>query len=111
MSLEIQQKWLKFKYMRFVEIINKRKFTLISILLFLYVALNLLDGERGLISYYEKQKIIEQLFQEEKSLALQLDLVEKKNRLLTEVIDTDYLEILYRKKFMLGKVNEKLYTK
>ena len=73
MSLEIQQKWLKFKYMRFVEIINKKKFTLISILLFIYVALNLLDGERGLISYYEKQKIIEQLFQEKKSLALQLD--------------------------------------
>ena len=61
-------------------LINKRKFTLISIFLFLYVALNLLDGERGLISYYEKQKIIEQLFQKEKSLTLQLDLVEKKKR-------------------------------
>ena len=71
--------------MRFVEIINKKKFTLISILLFLYVALNLLDGERGLISYYEKQKIIEQLFQEKKSLALQLDSVEKKNMLLTSI--------------------------
>ena len=89
--------------MRFVEIINKKKFTLISIFLFLYVVLNLLDGERGLISYYEKQKIIEQLFQEKKSLTLQLDLVEKKNMLLTGIIDTDYLEILYRKKFMVGK--------
>ena len=48
--------------MRFVEKINKKKFTLVSIFLFLYVILNLLDGERGLISYYEKQKIIEQLF-------------------------------------------------
>ena len=95
--------------MRFVEIINNRKFTLISIFLFLYLVLNLLDGERGLISYYEKQKIIEQLFQEKKSLALQLDLVEKKNRLLTDVIDTDYLEILYRKKFMVGKSNEHVY--
>ena len=95
--------------MRFVEIINKRKFTLISIFLFLYIALNLFDGERGLISYYEKQKIIEQLFQEEKSLALQLNLVEKKNRLLTDIIDTDYLEILYRKKFMVGKPNELIY--
>ena len=95
--------------MRFVEIINKRKFTLISIFLFVYVVLNLLDGERGLISYYEKQKIIEQLFQEKKSLALQLDLVEKKNMLLTDIIDTDYLEILYRKKFMVGKSNEHIY--
>jgi len=95
--------------MRFVEIINKRKFTLISIFLFLYVVLNLLDGERGLISYYEKQKIIEQLFQEEKSLNLQLDLVEKKNGLLTGIIEADYLEILYRKKFMVGKSNENIY--
>ena len=95
--------------MRFVQIINKKKFTLISILLFLYVALNLLDGERGLISYYEKQKTIEQLFQEEKSLVMQLDVVEKKNRLLTDIIDTDYLETLYRKKFMVGKINEEIY--
>jgi len=95
--------------MRFVQIINQKKFTLISIFLFLYVVLNLLDGERGLISYYEKQKTIEQLFQEEKSLVMQLDLVEKKNRLLTNIIDTDYLEILYRKKFMVGKSNEHIY--
>ena len=97
--------------MRFVEIINKRKFTLISIFLFLYVMLNLLDGERGLISYYEKQKIIEQLFQEKESLVIQLDTVEKKNSLLTNIVDTDFLETLYRKKFMVGKLNEKIYIK
>ena len=96
--------------MRFIEIINQRKFTLISIFLFLYVMLNLLDGERGLISYYEKQQIIEKLSQEKKSLVLQLDSVEKKNNLLTGTIDVDYLETLYRTKFMVGKVNEKIYT-
>ena len=95
--------------MRFVEIINKKKFTLISIFMILYVTLNLLDGERGLISYYEKQKTIEQLLQDKKSLALQLDSIEKKNTLLTDIIDTDYLETLYREKFMVGKVNEKIY--
>jgi len=68
--------------MRFVEIINKKKFTLISIFLFLYVAVNLFDGERGLISYYEKQKVIRQLFQEKKLLVQQLNLIEKKNSLL-----------------------------
>ena len=47
--------------MRFIEIIHKKKFTLISIFLFLYVIVNLFDGERGLISYYEKQKILDQL--------------------------------------------------
>ena len=97
--------------MRFVEIINKKKITLISIFLFLYVMLNLFDGERGLISYYEKQRTIEQLSQEKKLLILQLDLIEKENSLLTDVVDTDYLEILYRKKFMVGKPNEKIYVK
>ena len=111
MNLEIQQKWLKFKYMRLLEIINNKKFTLISIFLFLYVMLNLLDGERGLISYYENQKIKDQLIQEKKSLIINLNLVEKKNGLLTDVIDIDYLEILYRKKFMLGNSNEKIYVK
>ena len=95
--------------MQFVETINKKKFTLISIFLFLYVMLNLFDGERGLISYYEKQKRIEHLFQEKESLILQLDSVEKKNNLLINIIDTDYLETLYREKFMFGKINEKIY--
>ena len=111
MNLAIQQKWLKFKHMKFVEIINKKKFTLISIFLFLYIILNFLDGERGLISYYEKQKVIDQLFQEKKFLVVQLDLIEKKNSLLTDIVDIDYLETLYRKKFMVGKVNEKIYLK
>ena len=95
--------------MLFVETINKKKFTLISIFLFLYVMLNFFDGERGLISYYEKQKRIEQLFQEKESLVLQLDSVAKKNSLLTDIIDADYLETLYREKFMVGKINEKIY--
>jgi len=95
--------------MQFVETINKKKFTLISIFLFLYVMLNLFDGERGLISYFEKQKIKEQLLQEQKSLALHIDLIEKKNSLLTDIVDLDYLETLYRKKFMVGKINEKIY--
>ena len=95
--------------MRFLEIINKKKFTLISVLMLIYVILNLLDGERGLISYYEKQKMIKELIKEKNIVTLKLDLIEKKNNLLTEVIDTDYLEILYREKFMVGKTNEYIY--
>ena len=96
--------------MRFIQIINQKKFTLITIFLFLYVLLNLLDGERGLISYYEKQKIKEQLIEEKKALSVKLALVEKKNMLLTDRIDLDYLETLYRKKFMIGKSNEYIYS-
>ena len=95
--------------MRFLEIINKKKFTLISIFLFIYLALNLFDGERGLISYYEKQQKIDQLMQKKETLLVKLNIIEKKNRLLTDAIDTDYLEILYRKKFMMGKENEKIF--
>ena len=95
--------------MKFLEIINKKKITLIFIFLLVYVMLNLLGGERGLISYYEKQKIIESLSEKEKKLSKELKLIEKKNRLLSENIDLDYLEILYRTKFMLGKKSEKIY--
>ena len=95
--------------MRFVEIINHKKFTLISIFLFLYIIFNLLEGERGLISYYEKQKIKDQLIQEKKSLIIQMNLLEKKINLLTDKVNLDYIELLYREKFLVGKLNEKIY--
>jgi len=95
--------------MRFVQIINQKKFTLIAVFLFLYVLINLLDGQRGLISFYEKQKIKEQLIEEKKALTIKLAMVEKKNRLLTDKVDLDYLEMLYRKKFMIGKSKEHIY--
>ena len=95
--------------MRFVQIIKQKKFTLITVFLFLYVLINLLDGQRGLISFYEKQKIKEQLIEEKKALTIKLAMVEKKNRLLTDKVDLDYLEMLYRKKFMIGKSKEHIY--
>tara|TARA_Y100000590_G_C15502986_1_gene932364 strand:- start:293 stop:589 length:297 start_codon:yes stop_codon:yes gene_type:complete len=95
--------------MRFINIINNNKFTLISIFLLLYVILNLLDGERGLISYYQKQQIKNNLVYQKRMLNEKLASVEKKNDLLTDHIDLDYLETIYRKKFMIGKSNEKVY--
>ena len=95
--------------MRFVQIINQKKFTLITVFLFLYVLINLLDGQRGLISYYEKQKIKQLLIEEKKTLSIKLAMVEKKNKLLTDKVDLDYLEMLYRQKFMVGKSNEHIY--
>ena len=95
--------------MGFIKIISQKKFTLISILLFLYVILNFLDGERGLISFYEKQNIKKSLIQEKQILIEKLAFVEKNNSLLTDSIDLDYLEILFRKKFLVGKASEKVY--
>ena len=96
--------------MSFLQIINKKKITLISIFLFMYLILILFDGERGLISYFEKKNIIINLSEEKVSLTKKLNLIEKKNNMLTDVIDLDYLETLYRKKFMLGKAEEKVFV-
>ena len=64
--------------MRFLKIINKKKFILINIFLFLYVLLNLLDGERGLISYLEKKNIIIELSSSKKIIIAELFSIEKK---------------------------------
>jgi len=97
--------------MKLLQIFRLRKFIFVNILLFSYVMLNLLDGERGLISYIEKMNIKEQLLIEKKSITNQLNIIEMKNSLLTDTIDLDYLETLYREKFMVGKPNEKIYKK
>ena len=95
--------------MRIVEILKKNYFLLISTFLFIYIVFNLLDGERGLFSYFEKKEIQNQLIQKKNNLTAELKDVEKKILLLTENIDLDYLEILYREKFSYGKANEKIY--
>ena len=95
--------------MRFLQIINQKKFTLISIFLFLYLLFNLFDGERGLISFYEKQEIKNEMLLKKISLQEKLISMEKKIDLLSNNINLDYLEILYRDKFLVGKSGEKIY--
>ena len=68
-----------------------------------------MDGERGLFSYLEKKNIYNQLIQEKNNLTAELNDVEKKILLLSDNLDLDYLEILYREKFFYGKQNEKVY--
>ena len=92
-----------------VKILKKNYFLLISSFFFVYIAFNLLDGERGLFSYFEKKGIQNQLIQKKNNLTAELNDVEKKILLLTENIDLDYLEILYREKFFYGKQNEIVY--
>ena len=64
--------------MEFINKINQKKFTLISVFLFLYLLLNLLEGERGLISFYKKQGIKDNLIKEKSILTAELKHVEKK---------------------------------
>ena len=72
--------------------------------------LNLIDGERGLISYFEKKNIIANLSEKENMLIKKLNFIEKKNNMLTDVIDLDFLETIYRQKFMVGKREEKVFV-
>ena len=95
--------------MKVVEILKKNYFLLVSTFFFIYIISNFLDGERGLFSYLEKKEIYNQKIQKKSNLTAELNDVEKKILLLTENIDLDYLEILYREKFFYGKPNEKVY--
>ena len=89
--------------------IKKNYFILISTVLFLYFFLNLLDGERGLISYFEKKNILKELKNEKIKVANKINELEIKNSLLTDNLDLDYIEILIREKFLFGKKDEKIY--
>ena len=95
--------------MRFVQIINNKKFVLITIILFLYVILNLLDGNRGLVSYYKNLKLKNNLLIEKETIVKKINFFEKRNELLTNNLDLDFLETLYRRNFMVGKSNERVY--
>ena len=89
--------------------IKKNYFTLIFTILFLYFFFNLLDGERGLISYFEKKTILEKLEDERTEISNKINELEFKNSLLTDNLDLDYIEILIRQKFLFGKDGEKIY--
>ena len=84
-------------------------FMLISTVLFLYFFFNLLDGERGLISYFEKKNILKELKDERKNVVNKINELEIKNSLLTDNLDLDYIEILIRQKFLFGKSGENTY--
>ena len=89
--------------------IKKNYFILIFTILFLYFFFNLLDGERGLISYFEKKNILEEFNDEKIKIKNKIGELEIKNSLLTDNLDLDYIEILIRQKFLFGKDGEKIY--
>ena len=89
--------------------IKKNYFILVSIFLILYFLVNLLSGERGLFSYYEKKEILEDLKSEETNLINKINDLDFKNSLLSDNLDLDYIEILIREKFLFGKMGETIY--
>ena len=91
--------------MRLIESLKKKKFILLNIFLTLYIGINLIGGDRGLISYFDKKKKFEELEIKEKMLANKLRDLEAKISLVKNN-DLDYLDMLYREKFRYGTKDE-----
>ena len=89
--------------------LKKNYFLLIVTFLIIYFFFNLLDGERGLVSYFEKKELFNQLQKDQKELSEKIVDLDHKNSLLTENIDLDLIEILIREKFLFGKSGETTY--
>ena len=89
--------------------LKRNYFLLISVFLIIYFFFNLLSGERGLISYYEKKQILNDLKIKQLSLKNQINDLDFKNSLLSDNLDLDYIETLIRERFLFGKKNETIY--
>ena len=89
--------------------LKKNYFLLVSTFLILYFFFNLLSGQRGLISYFEKKQILNNLKLQESSIISQIRDLDFENSLLSDNLDLDYIETLIRERFLFGKKNEKIY--
>jgi len=84
--------------MKLIKSLKKKKFILFNIFFTLYIGINLIGGERGLISYFDKKNTYEMLVKEEKILTAKLKDLDHKISLINKN-DPDYLDMLYRQKF------------
>tara|TARA_B100001063_G_scaffold221652_1_gene227502 strand:- start:211 stop:519 length:309 start_codon:yes stop_codon:yes gene_type:complete len=90
--------------------LKKNFFLLISTFLILYFFFNLLSGQRGLISYFEKKAIFKSLKNQEKTLNVNIKDLDFRNSLLSDNLDLDYIETLIRERFLFGKKDEQIYV-
>ena len=91
--------------MRLIESLKRKKFILFNVFFTLYIGINLIGGERGLISYFDKKRIYEELKIKDKVLNSELKDLEHKISLVKNN-DLDYLDMLYREKFRYGTKDE-----
>tara|TARA_B100001741_G_scaffold143771_1_gene118676 strand:- start:971 stop:1270 length:300 start_codon:yes stop_codon:yes gene_type:complete len=92
--------------MKFFEVLKRRKILFLNIFLFLYIAMNLFTGDRGVISYFEKKEIKKNLENKKEVLTVKVNDFEHKNTLLSENLDFDYVDMLIREKLRFGKKEE-----
>ena len=89
--------------------IKKNYFLLISFFLIFYFGFNLVSGERGLFSFIDKKEILSDLKNEELSLLKSIKDIDRKNSLLSDNLDLDFIETLIRERFLFGKEDETIY--
>jgi|TARA_B100000945_G_scaffold301492_1_gene284309 cell division protein FtsB len=92
--------------MRFFEVLKKRKILFLNIFLFLYIAMNLFTGDRGLLSYFEKKELEQNLNERKISITQKVSNLENKNLLLSENLNFDYVDTLIRDKLKYGNKGE-----
>ncbi|WP_428080171.1 FtsB family cell division protein [Candidatus Pelagibacter sp.] len=92
-----------------LRLIKRNYFLLTSIFLIFYFIFNLVSGERGLFSYFEKKELLSDLKKEETLLINKIEDIDHKNSLLSTNLDLDYVEILIRERFLFGKKGETIY--
>ena len=92
-----------------LRLIKRNYFLLTSIFLIFYFIFNLVSGERGLFSYFEKKELLSDLKKEETLLIKKIEDIDYKNSLLSTNLDLDYVEILIRERFLFGKKGETIY--
>ncbi len=91
--------------MRLIESLKKKKFILLNIFLTLYLGINFIGGERGLFSYFEKKRLLEELISKDKMLINKIEALDKKISLVKNN-DIDFLDIKYRETFRYGTNDE-----
>ena len=92
-----------------INVIKKNIILILPVILIIYFSLNLLGGNRGLFAYLDKKVQYKNLLEKKLLLTNKITKVKKINSHINENLDKDYLEILIRDKFVVGKKGENTY--
>lgn len=84
------------------------KFIIINIFLIMYFVINFFDGNRGYFSFQNKKLEYQSLVEVEKNLKTKNQQLKEENEALTTKINLEFIDEMYRKKFLVGKKGEKL---
>ncbi len=68
--------------------------------------MNLFTGDRGLLSYFEKKELEQNLNERKISITQKVSNLENKNLLLSENLNFDYVDTLIRDKLKYGNKGE-----